>query len=255
MHSDTYTLWVQYKENHDINARNELILKYIYLVKYLANRLAINLSSLVENDELISYGIEGLIDAIEKFDYKRNIKFKTYAVTRIRGSIFDGIRKMDYVPASLRQKAKMLEKVYNLLESRLGRTATDNEVAQEMGISLEEYFKLLNDLAATTIISLDDFIGNDEFSNPKYWLDFLEDKSLGAQDFITINEKKKIIAETISRLPEKEKLVIYMYYYEELTLKEIGLVLNLSESRISQLHTKAIMRLRSNSGFKRYVLD
>lgn len=249
-------LWVQYKEKHDIQARDELVLQYAPMVKYVANRLAMNLSTVVEVDELISYGIEGLMDAIEKYDHKRNIKFETYAITRVRGSMIDGLRSMDWAPVSLRQKSKELEKAYAQLEIKLERPATDQEVANELGITIDELSKLLRNLAATTIISLDDFInGDDTGEKKKRIVDLLEDEDTpNALDLVEIAEVKKLLAATIARLPEKEKTVIYMYYYEGLTLKEIGAVLELSESRISQLHTKAILRLRGSLSKKKHLL-
>lgn len=256
METSINSLWIQYKEKNDIEARDNLILHYAPMVKYLANRLAISLSSVVETDELISYGIEGLIDAIEKYDHKRNIKFETYAITRIRGSMIDGLRAMDWVPVSLRQKAKELEKTYAVLEVRLNRAVTDQELADEMGISLENLTVLFRELAATTIISLDDFISGDDANyKNKRFIDMLEDEAAAdALDLVELAEIKTLLANSIQRLPEKEKRVIYLYYYEGLTLKEIGAVLSLSESRISQLHTKAILRLRGSLGKKKYLL-
>ncbi|HEX3011077.1 MAG TPA: FliA/WhiG family RNA polymerase sigma factor [Syntrophomonadaceae bacterium] len=249
-------LWAQYKENDKMEARDELIIHYAHIVKYVANRLAINLSSVVEKDELVSYGIEGLIDAIEKFDPQRNIKFETYAITRIRGAMIDGLRAMDWVPVSVRQKSKELEKVYAQLEYRLGRAATDSEVADELGISLENLASMLKEVAAATIVSLDDFLPGDEGEEKKKRIiDMLDDdKSSDALEMVEFSEVKQILSSSISRLPEKEKTVIYFYYYEGLTLKEIGAVLNLSESRISQLHTKAILRLRGSLSKKKYLV-
>lgn len=256
MKTDMSIIWVQYKEKDDIEAREDLIIHYAHLVKYVANRLAINLSSVVEVDELISYGIEGLIDAIEKYDHKRNIKFETYAITRIRGSMIDGLRSMDWVPVSVRQKSKELERTYTKLEGELGRAATDMEVAQELGISLNELATLLREVAANTIISLDDFIpGDDGDDKKKRIVDLLEDHNAGdALEILELSEVKELLAKTISRLPEKEKRVVYLYYYEGLTLKEIGMVLSLSESRISQLHTKAILRLRGSLSKKKNLV-
>ncbi len=256
METNISGLWVQYKEKNEIEARDTLILHYAPMVKYLANRLAINLSSVVETDELISYGIEGLIDAIEKYDHKRNIKFETYAITRIRGSMIDGLRAMDWVPVSLRQKSKELEKAYAVLEARLERAATDQELADELGISLDNLTTLFRELAATTIISLDDFItGDDANYKKKRIMDMLEDEeAVDALDMVELAEVKSLLSKSIMRLPEKEKKVIYLYYYEGLTLKEIGAVLSLSESRISQLHTKAILRLRGSLSKKKYLL-
>ena len=256
MKTDMSMIWVQYKEKNDIEARDELIIHYAHLVKYVANRLAINLSSVVEVDELISYGIEGLIDAIEKYDHKRNIKFETYAITRIRGSMIDGLRSMDWVPVSVRQKSKELEKTYTNLESKLGRAATDMEVAEELGITLNELSNLLREVAANTIISLDDFIpGDDSDDKKKRIVDLLEDHNASdALELLELSEVKELLAKTISRLPEKEKTVVHLYYYEGLTLKEIGMVLALSESRISQLHTKAILRLRGSLSKKKNLV-
>lgn len=256
MKRDMSIFWVQYKEKGVIEARDELIIHYAQLVKYVANRLAIHLSSVVELDELISYGIEGLIDAIEKFDHKRNIKFETYAITRIRGSIIDGLRAMDWVPVSVRQKSKEVEKTYAALEAKLGRAASDAEVAQELGISQEDLSVLLREVAGTTIISLDDFLpGEDGEDKRKRIIDMLEDQNgSNAVELIEFAEVKDLLAKSISRLPEKERIVTCLYYYEGLTLKEIGATLNLSESRISQLHTKAILRLRGSLSKKKYLV-
>lgn len=256
MTSDLNSLWVQYKEKYLIEARDELIIHYSQLVKYVANRLAINLSSVVEVDELISYGIEGLIDAIEKFDHKRNIKFETYALTRVRGSMIDGLRAMDWVPVSVRQKSKEFERVYASLEAKLGRAATDSEIAEAMGISIEELNNVLKDISSTAIISLDDFLpGDDSGDKKKRIVDILEDESNpDILELLEIADTKEILAKSISKLPEKEKMVIYFYYYEGLTLKEIGAVLSLSESRISQLHTKAILRLRGSLSKKKNLV-
>lgn len=256
MKADMSSLWNNYKEHAQLEARDELIIHYAPMVKYVANRLSINLSSVVEVDELISYGIEGLIDAMEKYDPTRNIKFETYAITRIRGSMIDGLRSMDWVPVSVRQKSKELEKTYLQLESRLGRTATDQEVARELGISEQDLAVLLKEVAATTIISLDDYIPGDEGEDKKRRIvEMLEDENaVDALEMLEVQEVKDLLARSIARLPDKEKMVIYLYYYEGLTLKEIGLTLNLSESRISQLHTKAVLRLRGSLSKKKHLV-
>ena len=221
MKTDLSALWNNYKEHAQLEARDELIIHYAPMVKYVANRLAINLSSLVEVDELISYGIEGLMDAIEKFDPARNIKFETYAITRIRGSMIDGLRSMDWVPISVRQKSKELEKTYLQLESRLGRTATDQEVAEELGISQQDLAVLLKEVAATTIISLDDYFPGDEGEDKRRRIvEMMEDENaVNALEMVEIQEIKSLLASSISKLPEKEKTVIYLYYYEVFTLK------------------------------------
>jgi RNA polymerase sigma factor for flagellar operon FliA len=254
--TDMSSVWIRYKENNDLETRDELIVHYAHLVKYVANRLAINLSSVVEVDELISYGIEGLMDAIGKFDPQRNIKFETYAITRIRGSMIDGLRSMDWVPVSIRQKGKELEKAYAKAESELGRAATDNEIAAEMGISLQDYYILLKDVAATTIISLDEFLpGKDGEEKKRRIVEMLQEEDVpDALSMLELGEVKELLSKSISRLPEKEKMVVYLYYYEGLTLKEIGITLSLSESRISQLHTKAILRLRGSLSKKKHLL-
>ncbi|MGE5397866.1 MAG: FliA/WhiG family RNA polymerase sigma factor [Chitinophagales bacterium] len=240
------SLWQKYKEDMDQAAREELIVHYIYLVKYVAHRLAINLSTMVELDELISCGIEGLIDAVERFDHTRKVKFETYANARIRGSMIDGLRAMDWVPVSVRQKSKDLEKAYSLVESELGRAATDEEMAEALGMGVERFRILLNEVSITTIVYLEDFIpGEEEGEKNKRVVDLLKDDNAdNAIELVGLAETKAILAEAISKLPEKETKVIYLYYYEELTLKEIGEVMGLSESRISQLHTKAVLRMR-----------
>lgn len=246
MKPDLTNLWQQYKEDDDQDARDELIIHYTYLVKYIANRLAINLSSMVETDDLISYGVEGLIDAVEKFDHTRKIKFETYAIARIKGAMIDGLRAMDWVPVSVRQKSKDLEKAYALVEHELGRPATDEEMAKALGIKVEEFRKLLSDVSVTSIVYLEDFLtGEDTGDKSKRVLDYLKDDRVdNALELVEIAETKELLADAIAKLPDKEKMVVYMYYYEGLTLKEIGEVLSLSESRISQLHTKSILRLR-----------
>lgn len=244
--ADLSELWVKYKEHDEQSARDELIVHYAYLTKYIAHRLAINLSSAVEIDELISYGIEGLIDALEKFDLARKIKFETYAVTRIRGAMIDGLRSMDWVPVSVRQKSKDLEKAYALVESELGHAANDEEMAEALGMSIEQFRQLLSDVSITTIVYLEDFLpGDDGGEKSKRIMDLLsDDQTDDVLNKVELSETKDILADAIRKLPEKEKTVVYLYYYEGLTLKEIGEVLSLSESRISQLHTKSILRLR-----------
>lgn len=245
MKPDLQYLWELYKDGNDQNARDELIIHYSYLAKYIANRLAINLSSAVETDELISYGIEGLIDAVEKYDHQRKIKFETYAIARIRGSMIDGLRAMDWVPVSVRQKSKDLEKTFSRLEVELGRAATDAEVAKAMGINMDQFNSLLRDVSVTTIVYLEDFLPGEDGEKNKRVLDLLkDDQTESALNMVEFQETKKLLTDAIGKLPDKEKMVIYLYYYEGLTLKEIGEVMSLSESRISQLHTKSILRLR-----------
>lgn len=239
--------WETYKQSRSSQARDALIVHYVPLVKYVAGRVAVGLPANVDYDDLVSFGIFGLLDAIEKFDEARGVKFETYAITRIRGAIIDGLRSLDWVPRSVRQKAREVEDVIASLEARLGRAATDEEVSQALGMKLEEYHRLLSEMSGLSVTSLDEMWSADPDEEPKLPLSRrVEDRS-GDDPTQPIEESevKRLLMEAIDHLPERERLVIALYYYEELTLKEIGLVLDVSESRISQIHTKAIMRLRS----------
>ncbi len=234
-------LWEVYSRTKAADIREELILKYTYIVKYVAGRLYSSYGNNVEFDDLVSYGIFGLIDAIDKYDIARGVKFETYAQLRIRGSIIDHLREIDWLPRSIRQKSKELEKSYNDLESRLGRPATDEEMAESFGLSVEEFQKKIQNITTYSVVSLDDLleqkreiISNEADKHSETPENVIEDK-----------EMKEILADAISALPEKEKKVVSLYYYDELTYKEIGKLLNISESRVSQLHTKAIIRLKN----------
>lgn len=236
-------LWEQYKINHDQRIKDALIMKYASFVKYVAGRIAVNLPSNVEFDDLVSYGILGLIDAIDKYDSDRNVKFKTYAKTRIRGAIFDELRVLDWTPRSIRQKARKLEKAYAKLEGKLGRDARDEEIAEYLNIDISELHKLFDETKKSLLLSLDEIFYDDEEGSSRF--DFIEDqKSDNPQTKIEEAEAKKILADAISKLSDRERMVITLYYYEELTSKEIGKILGVSDSRVSQLHTKAILRLR-----------
>jgi RNA polymerase sigma factor FliA len=240
-------LWDIYVKNHDQKLRNYFIEKYAPLVKYVAGRVAMNVPSSVEFFDLVSYGILGLIDAIDKFDPKREIKFKTYAVTRIRGSIFDQLRAIDWLPRSVRQKAKEIERAIADLEAKLGRSANDEEIAEALGVSVQEFHNLLLRVSGNSLVSMDEnWYMNDGSDNaPMSIEDTLESSDTYNPDVAAEKEEiKKIIARTLMELPEREKQVLILYYYEGLTLKEIGTILNVTESRVSQLHTKAIMILR-----------
>ena len=237
-------LWRAYKESGNAAMREELILKYASFVKYVAGRMAINLPSNVEYDDLVSYGIFGLIDAIDKFDPERAIKFKTYAKTRIRGAILDELRLLDWTPRSTRQKAKKLERAYAALETQLGREATDDEVAEYLGISAKELHKMFDEAKQSLMISLDE--GDpDGDGGPVSRMDMIEDTSTeGPVERVQNQELKQILAQYVTELNERERLVITLYYFERLTSKEIGAILGVSDSRVSQLHTKAVLRLR-----------
>ncbi|NSW89859.1 MAG: FliA/WhiG family RNA polymerase sigma factor [Firmicutes bacterium] len=243
-------LWKQYYETKDPEIREKLIKDYLYLVKYIAGRMNIYFGSNIEYDDIVSFGVFGLIDAIDKFDINKGVKFETYATLRIRGSIIDSIRELDWVPRSLRQKSKELERLYMELETQKGQPPTDKEIAEKMGISIDEYNKLLNNINFSTLISLDEYLEQ----NFQVDSDIMHIKSDDRPDsYLELIELKSLLGEAIDSLPEKEKLVVSLYYYDELTLKEIGSVLNVSESRVSQLHTKAILRLRGK--LSKYMND
>ncbi len=239
-------LWRKYKKHKTAALREEIIKKYLFLVKYVAGRVAIGLPPNIELGDLVSYGILGLFDAIDKFDVEQGNKFETYAVTRIRGAIMDELRKLDWAPRLLRKRAKNLEKKCRELEEKLGRMASDEELAQFMNVSIDELNSIYSELSSTSFLSLDEIWQNDEGNKPISRLQTVEDQSMGNQ-LATLQkiESKEIIAEALNELPEKEKLVMVLYYYESLTLKEIGQVLSVSESRACQIHTKVIIRLRS----------
>jgi RNA polymerase sigma factor for flagellar operon FliA len=235
-------LWQEYKETNNPDLRERIIIKYTSFVKYIAGRVAMGLPPNVVGDDLVGYGVFGLIDAIEKFQPERNIKFKTYAQTRIRGAILDKLREQDWTPRSVRTRARKLEKAYMELENTLGRSATDEEVSAHLGISLQELYKLYNDTRSAFMISLDEIIyGEDEKATRG---DFVSDDQTNPQKVAERKELKRLLVEAIKELSERERLVLTLYYYEEMTLKEIGSILDVSDSRVSQLHTKAILKLR-----------
>ncbi len=239
------TLWKKYKQTQDAEIREYIIEKYSPLVKYVAGKISTGMPQSVEFDDLISYGVFGLLDAINKFDIERGIKFKTYAMTRIRGAIFDELRNFDWIPRSIRQKAKQVEQVVTDLENKLGRPVEDEEIAKEMGITDDELQELMLQLSGTSMVSLNDiwYLGDD--NDEVTIMETLQSPSaMNPEVLIEKEEIKDVIVEAIKKLPDKEKKVIVLYYYEDLTLKEIGQVLDVTESRVSQLHTKAIMRLR-----------
>ena len=238
-------LWENYSKTRNQDIREKLILEYAPLVKIIAGRLSMYLGYNVEYEDLVSYGIFGLIDAIDKFDYGKGIKFETYASLRIRGSILDQIRKMDWIPRSLRQKQKRLETAMSELENRLGRVPTDEELAAELEITVDELCSWEGQTVSSAMMSLDECMEqgielketaviNSRFETP--------------EQVVEQEEMKRILAETLETLTDKEKKVILLYYYEELTLKEISLVMEVSESRVSQLHTKGLQKLRQRLG-------
>jgi len=225
----------------DAKLRQELVLKYAPLVKYIAERIAIRLPANISKEELISAGIVGLIDALDKFKSEMGIKFQTYAEHRIRGAMLDELRKMDWIPRSIRKNIHRIESAIIEAKYRLGREPEDYEVAQEMGIDIDSYYKMTSKAQGITLVSLDKVM-SDGFT-PKLAKQTTNTPS--PLDELKIKEVKKIISEALVGLSKKEQLVISLYYYNELTLKEIAKVLDLTESRISQIHSKAILRLRA----------
>ena len=244
---DTITLWRQYRRTKDQALRDRLILTYAPLVKYVAGRLGSGLPAHVDEGDLVSYGLLGLIGAIERFDPDRDIKFETYAIARIKGSIIDELRAMDWVPRSVRARARDIERAIGELEGKLGRAPNDEEIAGKLGLTQDELDSSLSEISRSSIAALDELWTVQGSSGDQVALiDTIEDTQGPApQSALDKSELKEMIADAISRLPEREKLVVTLYYYEELTLREIGEVLGVTESRVSQLHTKAILRLKA----------
>lgn len=239
-------LWRLYKKNHDQSIREHFIKKYAPLVKYVAGKVAMGKPGNVEYDDLVGFGIFGLIDAIEKFDPEKNVKFKTYAVVRIRGAIYDELRSIDWVPRSIRQKVKEVELAIRKIEAQTGKVAQDEEIAKELNIDIKEFYSLMTKISGLSIISLNESWNIGDDSDKVSIMDTLESHHTNNPELIAEREEiKQLVINAINELPDKEKKVLVLYYYEDLTLKEIGEVLDVTESRVSQLHTKAILRLRA----------
>ena len=245
--TDTQALWHEFKRTNERALRDRLILTYAPLVKYVAGRLGSGLPAHVEEGDLVSYGLLGLIGAIERFDPDRDIKFETYAIARIKGSIIDELRSMDWVPRSVRARARDIERTIAQLEARLTRAPTDEEIARSLGITEEEFQDSLLEISRTSIAALDElWTSSSHGGDPVALIDTIEDpQAAEPQSAMAQTELREALGEAIARLPEREKLVVTLYYYEELTLREIGEVLGVTESRVSQLHTKAILRLKA----------
>ena len=245
-------LWRRYKQQGDERARERLVVAYSPLVKFIAGRMASGLPSHVEEADLISYGLLGLIGAIERFDLDREIKFETFAVARVKGAIIDELRSLDWVPRSVRARARDVEKAHAALEAELQRAPTDEEMAAKLETTVDEFQDSLLEIANSSVLALDDLW---TFADPEGGggqisvLDTLQDPgAIDPQAEAQTSELKDRLADTIESLPERERLVIALYYYENLTLREIGEVLGVTESRVSQLHTKAVLALRSRFG-------
>jgi RNA polymerase sigma factor FliA len=242
-------LWRRYKDGGDEKARERLVVAYSPLVKFIAGRMASGLPAHVDEADLISYGLLGLIGAIERFDLDREIKFETFAVARIKGAIIDELRSLDWVPRSVRARARDVEKAHASLEATLGRTPTDEEMAEKLEMTPEEFQTALLEIANSSVLALDDLW---TFADPEGGggqlsvLDTIQDpNAIDPEAEAHTTELKDRLAEAIESLPDRERLVIALYYYENLTLREIGEVLGVTESRVSQLHTKAVLALRS----------
>ena len=242
---DKDKLWDSYRKKPTPEIREQIIIEYAPLVKVVAGRLSIDLGSNVEFDDLVSYGVFGLIDAIDKFDLDKDVKFETYASLRIRGSILDQIRKMDWIPRTVRQKQKKIDEAIKSVEMRTGKTATDEEIAEELGLSDGELLDWQSQLKVTNVISLNEFVeqGAEPVMDAHRNSHFIQ-----PEEMISQQELKKMLGEALETLTEKERKVVLMYYYEDMTLKEISAVLEVSESRVSQLHTKAIAKMRKRMG-------
>ena len=247
---DVQLLWREYRRTGDKALRDRLILTYAPLVKFVAGRISSGLPPHVDDNDLVSYGLLGLIGAIERYDPDRDVKFETYAIARIKGSIIDELRSMDWVPRSVRARARQIEQAIAQLEAQLHRAPTDEEIAAKLGITEEELSESLSDISRSSIAALDELWTLASGSGDQVALiDTIEDtEGPEPQAALDETETREALAEAIAALPEREKIVITLYYYEELTLREIGEVLGVTESRVSQLHTKAILRLRARLG-------
>jgi RNA polymerase sigma factor for flagellar operon FliA len=241
-------LWRRYKDDGDNSARERLVVAYSPMVKFVAGRLGAGLPSHVEDADLISYGLMGLIGAIERFEPDRGIKFETFAMTRIRGAIIDELRSLDWVPRSVRSRAREIEAAQSKLEHELQRAPTEEELAAKLEVDVEELQSSLLEIANSSVYALDElWTVSDSSGDQVSLLDTIPDEGAAdPQEALDTSEVKDRLTEAIGSLPEREQLVVALYYYEHLTLREIGEVLGVTESRVSQLHTKAVMRLKSH---------
>jgi RNA polymerase sigma factor FliA len=253
-----YLLWIKYGENHDSTSQESLVKQYGYLVEQMANRMSVSIPQrIIPKEDLISLGYIGLIEAIKKFDYKKGFQFDTFGLWRIKGAMLDGIRKMDWVPRGLREKAKKLNTGFRQLEQTLMRSPTEEELSEFLNVSLEEVDQVMSALSVSTMLSLNEPVnGNEEDGKEQSRLDQIrDDNSITQEHQMLMDEFKNIMAESIEKMPEKEKLVISLFYYEGLSQVEIAEVLDLTKGRISQIHSKAILRLRQSFEAKGYSLD
>jgi len=245
----TARLWAEYKKKADRHIRDQLIVLYSPLVKYVAARVAVGLPQHVDGSDLVSYGIIGLIDAIDRFDPVRQVKFETYAIPRIRGAIIDELRAIDWVPRSVRAKARAVEQAYTSLEATLLRTPSDAEVAAELDMTEQELQEILRQISFVGVAALDEvfMVGGDRTERTTLG-DTIPDKTPGPVAMFEDKESKEILAQAIMQLGDRERTVLSLYYYEGLTLAEIGDILGVTESRVCQIHTKAVLQLRARLG-------
>jgi RNA polymerase sigma factor for flagellar operon FliA len=242
---DIERLWSTYKTSGSQKARDQLIVHYSPLVKYVAGRVAVGLPQNVEQADLVSYGLFGLIDAIDKFEPERGFKFETYAISRIKGNILDELRAIDWVPRSVRAKARQIENAYASLEAKLHRAPTEEEVADELDMTKDQLQTSLSKISFVGVVALDEFVGSSDRESGATLGDTVAADVEGPGDIFEVQEMRGLLAEAINRLPEREKVVLTLYYYEGLTLAQIGEVIGVTESRVCQIHTKAILQLRS----------
>jgi RNA polymerase sigma factor for flagellar operon FliA len=242
--TSTADLWQQYTSKPDLATRERLVLEYLPLVKYVVGRLAVTLPPTVDADDLLGYGVMGLIMAIERFSPEKGFKFETFAISRIRGAVIDELRSQDWLPRSVRQKAKELEATIRGLENELGRTASDQELASRLGVGVDDLPRSLSEITAP-VLSLDELVSTSDDGQKLSWLDTLPDDRLGPAAQLDHEAMLDVLGQAIDMLPERERLLVSLYYHEGLTLKEIGAVLGVTESRVCQLHGQAMARLRT----------
>lgn len=237
--------WLAFKHNKDDAARSRLAEHYLPLVKYVIDRIAYKLPDFIDREDLISEGIVGLIDALDKFEIERDLKFETYAVVRVRGSVLDSLRQLDWVPRSLRQRSREIEKAYCEVERKLGRSAKDSEVAAHLGITAKELNDTMSDVAGAVVFSFEELLQMNDEDKPLMFINRVKDSNADDPSHTLIkNEVKRLLVEAVDNLPDNERTIVGLYYSKNLTLKEIGGVLGVTESRISQLHAKALVRLK-----------
>jgi RNA polymerase sigma factor for flagellar operon FliA len=236
-------LWQRYKLNMDSDARQQIILAYAYLAKYVVDRMNLRPNSVTSHDDLVSYAVMGLIDAVEKFELSKGVKFETYATVRIRGSVLDALKSLDWMPRSVRASEHELRQVFAKLEARLGRAATDEEVAEAMGVDIDTLDDMLADIGQSAVMSLEDLMLYGEEGEAPVTFGNQVDPENDPMMAAVYSERRRLLASAITGLPEKERLVISLYYKDGLTLKEIAAVLGVTESRACQLHSKAVVRM------------